>query len=109
MVVGLAGLIDVRQFAIGLLDRLNPRHEALLGRIVAVVDQIGDAVALPVEVVPGIAAGVLLEYLLEDFQVMPDGEGVAGVLVREEVVLVVVAGPGDRGEAQRTGLVAGDE
>jgi hypothetical protein len=72
-------------------------------------DHVGDVVAVPVGVGGVVATGVEGEDLLEDVEVVGDVEGVAAVLVAEEVVEVVVAAPRDGGQAERAGLVGGHE
>lgn len=104
--VALAGLIDGRELSVQSRDFTHALHQSGLAKGGG---HVGDVVALP-EGVPGVVApGVEREDLLQDPEVVRDVEAVAAVLVAEEVVEVVVPAPRDGRQAQRAGLMRGQE
>src|SRR5690606_41471879 len=56
-----------------------------------------------------IATGIEREDLFEDAQIVRDGEGIPRILVAEQEVEIVEAGPGDRRKAERAWLVGGEK
>jgi len=93
---------------------------ALLGLIIDLIDQISQAlggeefVLAVVQRPRGKRLGRVTwarhaEYLLQDVDVVGDGEQVPAVLVGEEVVELVEAGPGDAAQTEGAGLVGGEE
>ena len=71
--------------------------------------EVGYRIGRPERVASPVAAGFEAEQLLQDFEVVRYGEAVAGVLVAEEVVIVVEPAPGDSRHAQCARFVGGQE
>src|SRR3546814_1946164 len=64
---------------------------------------------LPEGVPAAIAARLQPEHLLEDLQIVRDGEGVAAVFMAEEIMEIVETGPGDRRHAHGAGFMGRQE
>src|SRR3569833_71099 len=115
----LAALIDVGQFGVERGEVIDAGGEAFLMAAVEAADHLLDAVtrkegiaAVVVVAIRGWCRAVGISHrrdFAQDADVVRNVEGVARVLVREQVVEIVEARPGDAAEAERAGLVRREE
>ncbi|MBL6942307.1 MAG: hypothetical protein ISR53_09130 [Rhodospirillales bacterium] len=62
-------------------------------------DHIDQVMALPKAVFPRVVTVFDLEDFFQDFQVVGDFEGVAGVFITKEIIKIIEVGPGYRRQA----------
>jgi hypothetical protein len=102
-------LIDIRKIAVDFFQVVNSEEELFPGSLVTGVDELLQIIAPPVKVFLGVFSGAAIEDFLQDFQIVRNVEGVARILMAEEIVEIVKTRPGDGGKTQGTGFVSGKE